>query len=374
MFLTEVIVIGIALCLAVLGTVVIYRETRDSPLLEMKILLLMYISLMITLFGYLAAALFQSPRTPVNSGIVSFHRITLSFMLVAESSIIFVFKAPTLKTSYKDLFLVLSSQGLFSFSVIWVVLHLDHRIDGDVLSTVFDPVGILLSGVSAIVISLYITNRVREIGKILSSRQKKFLTFPSLLVYDVLFILLAAFLGLPYFMFFRTLPQFTWTLFLASLMAYHAHVFKIKKHHWFVTRAELLQIVVFHKKTDSILFRWGATSMSCLETSSKADISEDNEGLIKILEMLTSSGGGILSDDSRPLMNLSYGDKALEIVHGQEIMVVFVVTETNSIVKSLTRYFLSKLQSDNELIEKLTVGHLRKGETWINLEKKKYLR
>ena len=324
-------------------------QVRQSPLLEMKLLVVMYGAICVTILGYLVAAAFQTPHAPVKPEVVYFHRASLFFLLVGETSVIYVFRSPTFRPFYKEVIKITLTQGLFAFSTVWIIWHLNHRISGEQLATTFDPLGLLLAAVSALVISYLITSRVREIKSILGEKKNEFLNSKEISVFNVLFFLLAAFLLVSEVLPILRIPKFSWIIFLSFTMLYFAILFRKNKYLWFITTAQLMRLIVAKKDFSSMLFSWSPNSGGMNAQGATLD-SERQKMVIRIFEKLNKSFDNIIKH-KKGLIHIRYGDVSVEIAEGSKMIVIIMTTVSNNIVKELTQYFTRKMEKDHQILE-----------------------
>ncbi len=358
MFVIEAVMVSMAFSLAVLSTIRMYFQVKNSPLLMMKLFFVMYVAISITISGYLVTSLFQSPDSGVNPMIVYYHRFTISFILLAQTTVIYLTKLPTFRLSYANVLQVTSIQGFFAFTTIWIILHLNHRIVGNHIMTTFDPLGLLFAAMSALVISYLITSRFLEIRKLLAGKTTKFVGMKEMILLNVFFFLLAVFLLLAEFLPSFDMPKFFWIIFLALMMAVFVEFFRKNKYLWFLTEASLLQVMVVDKDFGSIFFLWSPHSNSNSD-SRYLPPSKRNQMVIQALETLHRSFHDVIRHE-KGLLHLRYGDLSMEIAEGSRIAVIFVTTTTNNIVRELSTYFVKELEKDASLLTLIEQGDSKK--------------
>lgn len=332
MLVWELLLIILALVFSLINTIVIYFVSKNSPILEIKILLFGFILFNLTYVFYLATPIFSSPDF-YNSEMIFFDRIGYFISFIALLFLAYAFILPSYNLSYQSIFTFL----LIDFSALSCAIYnsitFEVSVSGNFVDTTYNPIGTILIFFFYTVLLFFLSKRVREIISILGRDYRSpFTSMPTLLFLLIWAISLIFVYTFAQFFGGILLPQYIYNVLTSLLFLYVSFAMLKDRAFFFITPTSLDAVILMEQKTGIALF----------SKSFKEGLMAE-ELLSNVFSLLDISLQEALRSSTK-LQEIRFGDKSVIIDNGIWVSSALIVSEGNFVTKSITRFLSKKFE------------------------------
>ncbi len=332
----ELIIIVITSIIFFVSSLLIFHQSKGSPILEMK-----FLGMTFTLFTI--SIVLNSPLplqpTTINQSIVqACHRLGTFCGQIGILLFCFSIILPNFKPNYRSIALNTTITTVNIAAAFINLITLENKVIDDSIIIQFHPLGIFFMALSFFLLVVVVRKRIIEVSKIIKQKESPFTTTRSLSILSILLTLTLTFMILSRVDMIHGVPTYAW-LIPASLTAfYFSFSFTKDKTFFFVTPAQLDTIIITDKKSGVTLFSYAFN---------KEALMHDLVGSV-FSALKTSIKELIKSNSDTELNQISFGDKFVLLAPGKWTTTLMIVSENNLITQNVCKYLTREFESHFE--------------------------